>query len=120
MPISTACSSRRRRARRNSPFTEPLAPVLRGEGLGVRGAFFSKVQPPPPRPLSPGGERGEMQLPQAENNTKEIQHALVCANTGILPDRDRAVRARIGGRTEKGRPGAHPRDLRRSRHERAL
>ncbi len=49
-------------------FFPPLPPVLRGERVGVRGdrilretLSFPRVQPPHPRPLSPGvpGERGD-------------------------------------------------------------
>ena len=32
---------------------KPLAPVLRGEGSGVRGADLQRARPPHPRPLSP-------------------------------------------------------------------
>src|SRR5438270_15349 len=47
------------RSQRYCPIPVPLAPVLGGEGLGVRGFGCACQDPPHPQPLSPlQGERG--------------------------------------------------------------
>src|SRR5207249_4045432 len=53
----------------------PLAPVLRGEGMGVRGSESPSSSPPYPQPLSPESEeRGEECPTTAYADTKPIAH----------------------------------------------
>ena len=52
---STSWSSRRRRWSCRDGDPVPLAPVLRGEGLGVRGSYSACLSPSPPRSARKSG-----------------------------------------------------------------
>ncbi|HKI38539.1 MAG TPA: glycosyltransferase [Gemmataceae bacterium] len=67
--------------------TSPLAPVLRGEGLGVRGCVCAQAQcnpSPSPQPLSPEG-RGALSIVIPSHNRPDLLRACLAGVTRHAP-----------------------------------